>query len=354
MSRLPQFSIRLHGAMPPAACMAQAQVAEAAGFSGVWFAENAFARGTLPAAAACATATTRLKINSGVFNPFSRHPTMMAMEIGALDELSSGRASLSIGTGIISALEKIACKPEKTIAALRDTLTIVRALLRGEEVDYSGAAFSARKVRLDYAPRADIPILLAGRGNLTVKLAGELADGLIVSNMCSAAFAGRVAALLQAARRSAGRPAPARVIQYMPCAVNDRRDAAIEGAKRRVGDLLPGFWRLGQTLNSAKEGLLAGTGIAEAEFAAASARLSAGEDATDVLDERFTAAFALAGTPDECLAAAEKYAAAGVCELALTFSGSNAIEDIRRIGAALSGWQCQDVPAAAGRLVPRI
>ncbi len=354
MSRLPQFSIRLDGALPPAACMAQAQVAEAAGFYGVWFAENAFARGILPAAAACATATTRLNINSGVFNPFARHPTMMAMEIGALDELSNGRASLSIGTGIISALEKIACKPEKPVAALRDALTIVRALLRGEQIDYSGAAFSARKLRLDYAPRADIPVFLAGRGNLTVKLAGELADGLIVSNMCSAAFAGRVAALLQAARRSAGQPASARVIQYMPCAVSDRRDAAIKEAKRRVGDLLPGFWRLAQTLNSAKEGLLAGTGIAEAEFTAATARLSAGEAATDILDERFTAAFALAGTPDECLAAAEKYAAAGVCELALTFSGSNAIEDIRRIGAALSGRQCQHVSAAAGELVGRI
>jgi 5,10-methylenetetrahydromethanopterin reductase len=337
MSRLPQLSIRLHGAMPPAACMAQARAAEAAEFSGVWFAENAFARGILPMAAACATATARLNINSGVFNPFSRHPTMMAMEIGALDELSSGRASLTIGTGIMFALEKIACKPEKPVAALRDTLTIVRALLRGEEVDYSGTAFSARKVRLDYAPRADIPIFLAGRGNLTVKLAGELADGLIVSNMCSAAFAGRVAALLQAARRSAGRPASARVIQYMPCAVNDRRDAAIKTAKRRVGELLPGFWRLGQALNSAKQGLLAGTDIAEAEFAAASARLSAGEDAADVLDERFSAAFALAGTPCECLATAEKYAAAGVSELALTFSGANAIEDIRTIGAAMSG-----------------
>jgi 5,10-methylenetetrahydromethanopterin reductase len=353
MSRLPQLSIRLHGAMPPAACIAQARVAEAAGFSGVWFAENAFARGILPAAAGCAATTARLNINSGVFNPFSRHPTMMAMEIGALDELSNGRASLSIGTGIAVALERIACNPGQPIAALRDTLTIVRALLRGEEVDYSGAAFSARRVRLDYAPRADIPIFLAGRGNLTVKLAGELADGLIVSNMCSSAFAGRVAALLEAARGSAGRPAPLRVIQYMPCAVNDRRDVAIRVAKRRVGDLLPGFWRLGQTLKSAKEGLLTGTDIAEAEFAAASARLSSGEDAADALDERFTAAFALAGTPNECLTAAEKYAAAGVSELALTFSGANAIEDISTIGAAMGGRQRQDASTAAGQLVSR-
>lgn len=335
MSQLPRLSIRLHGSITPSACVVQAQAAEAAGFVGIWFAENAYARGILPAASACALATSRLRINSGVFNPFSRHPTMMAMEIGALDELSNGRASLSVGIGIIAALEKIGLKPDKPVSALRDTIMIVRPLLRGEEVDYAGSAFSARKVRLDYSPRANIPIFLAGRGRLTVKLAGELADGLIVSNMCSAAFAGRLAALLQAVRKAVARPGAAPIIQYMPCIVNGQRNASITAAKRTVGKMLPEFWRLGQTLPSAREGLLAGTEISEAEFATASARLSAGEDAAQVLDERYTAAFTLAGTPDECLAAAEKYAAAGVSELAVTFSGTNAVTDIQMIGRAV-------------------
>ncbi|MGH7247860.1 MAG: LLM class flavin-dependent oxidoreductase [Pseudomonadota bacterium] len=347
MSRLPQFSIRLHGSMPPKACILQAQAADAAGFAGIWFAENAFARGILPAASACATATVRLKINSGVFNPFSRHPTMMAMETGALDELSGGRASLSVGTGVISALEKIGLKPGKPLSALRDTITIARTLLRGEQADYSGPMFSARRVKLDYLPRADIPIFVAGRGNLIVKLAAELADGLIVSNMCSAAFSARLASLLQATRRAKGQ-ADAQMIQYVPCAVSDLRSAAISAAQRIVGEMLPGYWRLGQTLGSAKEGLLAGTDISGAELAAASARLSAGEDAAQLLDERYTTAFALAGTPEDCLAEAEKYAAAGVCELALTFSGTNAVQDIRAIATALTSRQRAETSAAAG------
>lgn len=65
-----------------------------------------------------------------------------------------------------------------------------------------------------------------------VKLSGELADGLVLSNMCSPAFAGRVAVLLQAAWKSAGRSTEARLVQYMPCAVNDRRGVAITAAKR--------------------------------------------------------------------------------------------------------------------------
>jgi 5,10-methylenetetrahydromethanopterin reductase len=339
MSALPGISIRVHGAMPPAQGVELAQAADAAGFKSVWFAENAFARGVLPLAAACALATRRLQIGAGVFNPFGRHPTMMAMEIGALDELSNGRATLSIGTGIRSAVEKIGFQADKPLLALRDTITIVRGLLRGEEVDHAGPAFSARKVRLDYKPRADIAIFLAGRGDLTVKLSGEAADGLIISNMCSAAFAARAAELMQANRRAAGRSGHGQVIRFMPCAVRNDRAQSMQAAKRAVGEMLPAFWALSKKVSSAREGLLAGTDIPEAEFATAAARLQAGEDAADVLDERYAAAFALAGTPQDCLRAAQGYRAAGVTELALTFGGSTPLEDICAIGGALAEWQ---------------
>ncbi|RAI40365.1 LLM class flavin-dependent oxidoreductase [Rhodoplanes roseus] len=337
MTTLPQIGIRLHGGQTASACVALATAADTAGLSGLWFAENAFARGILPAAAACALATRRIAVNAGVFNPFSRHPTMMAMEIVAIDELSNGRAGLSIGSGIASAVAKLGLSAEKPVPALRDTVTIVRTLLRAEEVDHAGPAFTARKVKLDFVARADIPILLAGRGNLTAKLAGEAADGLIVSNMCSAAFSGRVAALMQEARRAVGRTGAARVVQYLPCAIHRDRATALAAAKRAVGAMVPGFWALGQRLASAKDALMDGTGIGEDDFAAAAARLRAGEDAATVLDERFTAAFSIAGTPDDCLAAAAAYAAAGVTELALTFEGDEAIADIGLMGAALAG-----------------
>jgi 5,10-methylenetetrahydromethanopterin reductase len=335
MSRLPKISLRLHGGITPADCVDLAKAADGAGFVGIWFAENAFGRGIWPAAAACAVATQRVYINVGVFNPFSRHPTMMAMEIGALDELSNGRASLSVGSGIMSATEQLGMDSSRPVLGLRDTLTIVRGLLRGEEVDHAGVAFSARRVKLDYTPRPDIPIYLAGRGDLIAKLAGDLADGLLVSNMCSIAFAGRVAVLMQERRRSVGRTGMAAVVQYMPCAVHPDRESALAAGKRAVGTILPGFWALGQKIASARDALLAGTGIAEADFAAAVARLKAGEDAMDVVNERIARAFALVGTPDDCLAAAARYANAGITELALTFTGRTATQDIALLGEAL-------------------
>jgi 5,10-methylenetetrahydromethanopterin reductase len=335
MSRLPNISLRLHGGISAAECIELARAAETAEFAGIWFAENAFARGTLPAAAACAMATQRIAINAGVFNPFSRHPTMMAMEIGALDELSGGRATLSIGSCIASATEKLGMDPSKPVPGLRDTLTIVRSLLRSGEADHTGAAFSARKVKLDYTPREDIPIYLAGRGDLTTKLAGELADGLLVSNMVSISYAGRLAELMRESRRAAGRTGSGLAVQYMPCAVNGDAKSAVDAGKRAVAAMLPGFWTLGLKIASAKEALLSGTDIDEQQFASAAARLRSGENPCEVLDDRFTRAFALVGTPDECLGGAARYAEVGITELALTFAGSTAVKDIALVGEAL-------------------
>src|SRR6516165_6704473 len=180
-----KLSIRLHGGIDPRRCVELAACAEANGFDSIWFAENPFGRGVLPAAAAAAAATTRIGIGLGVVNPYNRHPTLMAMEIGALDEIARGRARLGIGSGIASATERMGLRSDRPLAATRDAITIVRAMLKGEEVDYSGRIFSAHKVRLEFAAlRPDMPLLMAGRGDQALALCGAIAAGLMISNMC--------------------------------------------------------------------------------------------------------------------------------------------------------------------------
>src|SRR5260370_28839499 len=100
-----KLRVGLPGGFAPRRCVDLANIAEANGFHSLWFAENAFNRGVLPAASACAAATRRIGIGIGVFNPYNRHPTLMAMEIGALDELAPGRARLASGSRIAAATE---------------------------------------------------------------------------------------------------------------------------------------------------------------------------------------------------------------------------------------------------------
>jgi 5,10-methylenetetrahydromethanopterin reductase len=214
-------------------------------------------------------------------------------------------------------------------------VVIIRALLRGDEVTHAGAAFQLHKVRLDYRARADIPIFMAGRGERSLRACGEIADGLIVSNMCTAAFAADAVQTLRAAARAAGRARLPDVLQYLPCFPRADSGEAQRLATRAVAAMLPGYWRVGQRLPAAKQALLAGSGIAEMEFAAAVARLDAGDPPEAVLDERYVAALTIAGNADDCRRQAATYAHAGVTELALTFAEPDATAAMRLMAKAL-------------------
>src|SRR5262249_36042197 len=159
VNELPKLSVRLSGGVDPRRCVELAMLADRRGFHTVWFAENAFARGVLPAASACAAATARIGIGIGVFNPYNRHPTLMAMEIAALDELAQGRARLGVGSGVAAATERMGLSSDRPLAAVRDAITIVRAMLAGDEVSYRGTVFSAKKVKLECKARG-MPLLM--------------------------------------------------------------------------------------------------------------------------------------------------------------------------------------------------
>ena len=325
----PALALRCHGGLTPQQCVEQAVAAERAGFSTIWFAENPFSRGAWPAAAACAVKTERIRIGLGVFNPHTRHPTLMAMEIAAFDELTGGRAVLGIGTGIPSRIKKTLAPIDRPIAAVRDAVAITRGLLRGQTVTYVGKAFSAEGVRLDFTPRrADLPILTAAMGEQALRLCGEIADGVIVSNLAPPAFTRRAVAIMNGA---AARPAPREVVQYVPCAVRDDGAEARALARRAVAAMLAAY---AATASAATRAAMSQHGRPE-ELARALSRLSRGERPEDVIDDPLLAEYAIAGTPAECLAQCERYAEAGVTELALAPVGERGVADLTLLGRAL-------------------
>lgn len=331
----PRLGIRLHGGIAPCRCVELAQAAESAEFWSAWFAENPFDRGVMPAAAACAAATSRLRIGIGVFNPYNRHPTLIAMEIGALDELADGRAALGIGSGIGGAVERMGLSYDRPIAAVRDAFAIIRPLLRGETATHDGPVFSAKDVKLGYPPpRPNLPLFMAARGDQSLRLCGRIADGLMISNMCPRGFTEYAVEEMGDAARAAGREAPSEIIQYVPCVIGSDHDAAVRSAKEALGAMLPGFWSLGIRFPAAKAAMLRGV-IDEAEFTDAVGRLTDGEPAVQALNDRFVDQFAVAGTAEECLAKSADYAKAGVTELVFTIAGPNPQVGMAALGALL-------------------
>ena len=333
---LPSIALRCHGGLPPAVCVEQAVAADRAGFSTLWFAENQFTRGVWPAVAACAVATRRLRIGIGVFNPYNRHPSLMAMEMAAFDELSEGRAVLGIGAGIGAKVKRMQVANDRPIAAVRDAMTITRRLLGGEEVSYTGKVFSVDGVRLEFPlRRTDMPILMAAMGEQALRLCAEVADGLMISNMCPPAYTRRAVAIMREAAARAGRPAPREVVQYVPCCVRDDGDEARRLAKETVAAMLTAYWSQGTASPATRAAIADYNGLAPGAFARVMERLGRGEPPGRVLDDRLLAEYAIAGTLDECRERFGVYADAGVTELGLWFVGDRVVDDVAQLGEAL-------------------
>ena len=338
MSGLPTIGVRVHGGMPPKACIEIGEAAEANGLAGLWFAENPFNRGVLPAVAGAALATKRIRIGIGVFNPYNRHPTLIAMEIGALDELSNGRAALGLGSGIGDRVTRMGLSFEKPLAAVRDATNIVRGMIRGESVTYEGSVFSVKNVKLEFpALRPDLPIYVAATGDQALRLCGQIGDGLMVSNMCPPGYTVRALELLAEGAAKAQRPAPTTIIQYVPCVARKDRVEARQIVKSTIGEMLSAYWAMGEKWPATREAMLRGSGIPENEFVDAINRIRAGEKAADVLDDRFVDAYSIAGNADDCLAAMKRFGDIGVTELVVTFIGTQPTVDMAYVGGALKG-----------------
>jgi 5,10-methylenetetrahydromethanopterin reductase len=338
MAKLPVIGTRAHGGMTPQACVELAKLAEANGLASLWFAENPFTRGILPAVSACAVATEKLKLGIGVWNPYNRHPTLMAMEIGALDELSGSRIALGIGSGIGSAVEKMGLSYAKPLGAIRDAVNIVRGMLRGDTVTYAGNVFSAAGAKLEHAvPRPELPIYVAAVGDQALRVCAQVSDGLMISNMCPPGYTSRALGIVHEAATKAGRPMLSTVIQYAPCIIQRDRAAARTAVKQTIGNLLATYWTLYAQWPATREALLRESGIPEAEFIASVQSIQSGAKPSEVLDDRFVDAYSLAGNLDDFWAGAERFGQAGVTELVVTFVGSRPAEEIAYLGSSLNG-----------------
>jgi alkanesulfonate monooxygenase SsuD/methylene tetrahydromethanopterin reductase-like flavin-dependent oxidoreductase (luciferase family) len=176
-----------------------------------------------------------------------------------------------------------------------------------------------------------VPILTAAMGEQALRLCGEIADGVIISNLVPPAFTRRAVAIIREAATRMNRHAPREVVQYAPGAVRDDGAEARRIAKRSVGALLTAYT---QTASAATRAAMSEHGRAE-DFARAMSRLTRGEAPEDAIDDRLLAEYAIAGTPEECVAQAEVYAEAGVTELAIAPIGEHPADDIARLGSAI-------------------
>ena len=199
-------------ALPMQMLTEQVKQLEAAGLAGV-FAPQVYGPPFIPLAA-CAAVTSRIQLASGIALAFARSPFETAMAAMDLDRLSGGRFVLGLGPSVRAWSEGFFGMPYgKPVEHLRETIEIIRLVIAKSHTGEL-KRFEGKYHRHDWsefqplaAPlRTDIPIWIAAVRQPLIRLAAEIADGLIGHPIWSISWAtNQAATALNEALGKAGR-----------------------------------------------------------------------------------------------------------------------------------------------------
>ena len=306
----------ISGTRPAGDAVALAKAAERAGIAEIWVPEDYFERGAFTLAAAIAIATERVTIGVGVVNPFTRHPLLTAMEFATLDELSGGRAVLGLGaSNAVWMRDRCGIPFTQPLTAVREATAIIRAALAGERVTFSGRHFTT-DAALSFTPaRPDPPIQLGVKGRRALALAGEVADGVLLSLLASPPY-------VRWARERADRPIP--VSAYVLAACGSDAEKARAGVRRRLAFYL-GVHGVHDITT------VAGLPVDIAErFRAA---WLAGSPAEDLVTDELIDTFAVAGDPAQCRTGLDRLAGAGLNAAILFDPGDESVTELLALSA---------------------
>jgi probable F420-dependent oxidoreductase len=282
------------------------RLAEELGYESAWMAEG-HGGDQFAVLSACATATSRIRLGTSISSVFVRSAPTIAMAAATVDHLSGGRMVLGLGSS-----HKVQVEGEhglifgQAIPRVRDTIAIVRALLRDDVVSYRGEAIVIDHFDLWFTPlRKDIPIYLAALFPKMLQIAGELAHGVLLTY--PTLESGRRAAenIAIGARRAGRQPEDIEIASLLPCQVAESNAEACERLRFGIAFYVGFFPRYNRLL-------------AEAGFAADVAQVKAAWDRGDrdgaarLVPDALINAVALAGTPAECREKIERYRASGI------------------------------------------
>ena len=213
-----------------------AQYAESKGFEAVWQAESRLVRDAIVPMAAFAATTTRVKIGSGVINNWTRNIGLLAATFLTLDDLAPNRIICGIGAWWDPLARNVGIERRKPLLAMRETIEVLRRLLRLENVTFHGEFHQVTGIELDVVhgrrePR-NVPIFIGATGDLMMELTGEIADGALLNYCVPPEYNDKALELLDKGARKAGRSlADLDRPQLVVCSVDHDRKKAIEAAK---------------------------------------------------------------------------------------------------------------------------
>jgi len=294
------------------------RMGEETGFESVWIPE-AWGRDAFLALATIANATQRIKLATGIINAYSRSPAAIAMATATLEELSNGRAILGIGSSGAAVVEQWhGLHFQRPFTRLHESITIVRQILSGGQVNFQGKVFQVSNFRLAVqAPTRTIPIYLAAMGPNMLRLAGEIADGVLLYLQPLSKIDEAIAEIQQGAEQAKRSSGSVDVAAFLPTFVSEQPEQAKQMVARVIAYYVGGM------------GVYYHRKISESGFKAEADKIQAAwlrgdrAGATNEVTRALVDSVAIAGTTAECRSRLEEFRKAGVSLPILSFSVDN-------------------------------
>jgi 5,10-methylenetetrahydromethanopterin reductase len=230
-----KMSIASLGAESGPRYLEQVKLAELLGFHAFFHNDKKWARDVFSRLGAATQVTTRIGLGTSVIDPYTRHPALMAQAAATIAEMAPGRFRVVMGSG--SHFETLpGYGSPKPVAGLREATQLMRALWHGEKITVDGQIVKFKDGSLDWKPSAIPELYIASRGPQILKLAGEIADGVLIGSFATPAGIDYAKQHIQPGLKTAKRDwSDIRLCSWLYLSVLDREDDPVpDGIKRGV------------------------------------------------------------------------------------------------------------------------
>jgi probable F420-dependent oxidoreductase len=301
-----RIGIAISGGPNPVEVVDLVSLAESLGYESAWIAEG-HGGDQFAILAACAMRTSRIRLGTSISSVFVRSAPTIAMAASSLADLSDGRFILGLGSS-----HKVQVEPEhgiayeKPLTRARETVAIVRTLVREGRVQFEGETVRIKDFDLWYTPRhRHVPVYLAAVFAQGIALAAEVADGVILTRSTLHTAAAVRLQIALAASQSGRDPSEITITTLLPTAVGDTSAEALAALRPGVAHYAGFFPRYNR--------LMSEHGFA-AEAAAIAAAWARGdrEAAEHAVTDAMIEATCIVGTPEHCRARVAAYRRSGV------------------------------------------
>ena len=177
---VPAVGVWVFPEVPAPELVEVARHVEDLGLDELWVGDEGPARDPFAVLAAAAVVTDRIRLATGITNPYVRHPGVAAASMLTIHELSGGRAVLGVGAGGQMSLAPFGLRASRPVDRVREFLDVARAVAAGTPA----AGYSPSDIAVtDAAAGTPLPVFVGARGPRLNRLASERADGAFVAGM---------------------------------------------------------------------------------------------------------------------------------------------------------------------------